>query len=108
MLIIRNVLCAWNNDQVNEFATRGKDALALNTKGNRAFKNMNQFVSAAESHTSTLLLPQALLANWVVCCLQNCASLNAVAASAASTWICLEDKAVILLADALMSLGKPI
>ena len=36
--IIRNVLRAWNNEQANESATRGKDALALKTEGNSAFK----------------------------------------------------------------------
>ncbi len=52
--IIRNVLRAWNNDQANESATRGKDALALKTEGNAAFK-MKQYVRAAEFYTSALM-----------------------------------------------------
>jgi hypothetical protein len=108
--IIRNVLRAWNNDQANESATRGKDALALKTEGNAAFK-MKQYVRAAEFYTSALMSvgesSRALLANWALCCLQNCANLDAVAASAASIRIRPEAKAVIRLAEALMSLGEP-
>jgi len=65
-LIIKNLLRAWNNDQANESATRGKDALALKTEGNAAFK-MKQYVRAAEFYTSALMSVveslQALLAN---------------------------------------------
>ena len=108
--IIRNVLRARNNDQANESATRGKDALALKTDGNAAFK-MKQYVRAAEFYTSALMSvgesSRALLANWALCCLRNCANLDAVAASAASIRIRPEAKAVIRLAEALMSLGEP-
>jgi tetratricopeptide (TPR) repeat protein len=107
--IIRNVLRAWNNDQANESATRGKDALALKTEGNAAFK-MKQYVRAAEFYTSALMSvgesSRAFLANWALCCLRNCANLDAVAASAASIRIRPEAKAVICLAEALMSLGE--
>jgi hypothetical protein len=33
ILIMRSVLHAWDNDQANDSATRGKDALALKLKG---------------------------------------------------------------------------
>jgi tetratricopeptide (TPR) repeat protein len=108
--IIRNILRVWKNDQADESVTKGKDALALKTEGNSAFK-LKQFARAAELYTSALMTvgetSRALLANWSLCSIRNCANLDAVAASVASIRIRPEAKAVVRLAEALMSLGEP-